>query len=156
MKARTTSLYQLSEVHRCHACMLSCFSHVLLFATLCTRARQAPLSMGFCPWDSPGKDTGVGCDALLQGIFLTQGLNLCLLHWQVGPLPLAPPGKLSHWCQFSQKEQSLSCRVSLKKKEEEESFVLRRQTPSKTTLSREGCATCTRRAIERRISCSDR
>ena len=34
--------------------------------------------------------------ALLQGIFLTQGSNLsllCLLHWQAGSLPLAPPGK---------------------------------------------------------------
>ena len=29
--------------------------------------------------DSPGKDTGVGCRALLQGIFLIQGLNLDLL-----------------------------------------------------------------------------
>ena len=26
-----------------------------------------------CPWDSPGKSTGVGCCALFQGIFLTQG-----------------------------------------------------------------------------------
>ena len=36
-----------------------------------------------CPWDFPGKNTGVGCRALLQGIFLTQGSNpglLCLLH----------------------------------------------------------------------------
>ena len=31
-----------------------------------------------CPWDSPGKNTGVGCHAL-QGIFATQGLNPCLL-----------------------------------------------------------------------------
>ena len=33
-----------------------------------------------CPWDSPGKNTGVGCHSLLQGIFLTQGLNprLCV------------------------------------------------------------------------------
>ena len=49
-----------------------------------------------CPWDSPGKNTGVACHALLQGIFLTQGSNpclLCLLHWQVGSLPLALPGK---------------------------------------------------------------
>ena len=30
----------------------------------------------FCPWDSPGKNAGVGCHALLQGIFLTRGLNL--------------------------------------------------------------------------------
>ena len=47
--------------------------------------------------DSPGKNTGVGCHALLQGIFLTQGLNprlLCLLRRQVGSLPLVPPGVL--------------------------------------------------------------
>ena len=31
-----------------------------------------------CPWDPPGKNTGVGCHALLQGIFLTRGSNLCL------------------------------------------------------------------------------
>ena len=36
-----------------------------------------------CPWDSPGRNTGMGCQALLQGIFPTQGLNLRLLHWQV-------------------------------------------------------------------------
>ena len=34
----------------------------------------------FCPWDSPGKNTGVSCHFLLQGIFLTQELNLGLLH----------------------------------------------------------------------------
>ena len=33
-----------------------------------------------CPWDSPGKNTGVGCCALLQGIFPAQGSNPCLLH----------------------------------------------------------------------------
>ena len=38
--------------------------------TLCDPAR--PL----CPWDSPGKNTGVGCHSLLQGIFPTQGSNL--------------------------------------------------------------------------------
>ena len=46
--------------------------------------------------DSPGKNTGVACHALLQVIFLTQRSNLsflCLLHWQAGSLPLAPPGK---------------------------------------------------------------
>jgi len=49
-----------------------------------------------CLWDSPGKNTGVGFHALLQGIFPTQGSNMYLLHlvhWQVGSLPLAPPGK---------------------------------------------------------------
>ena len=49
-----------------------------------------------CPWDSPGKNTGVGCQALLQGIFPSQGSNsclLCILHWQLVALLLASPGK---------------------------------------------------------------
>ena len=33
-----------------------------------------------CPWDSPGKNTEVGCHALLQGIFQTQG-SCCSLIW---------------------------------------------------------------------------
>ena len=33
-----------------------------------------------CPWDSSRKNTGVGCHSLLQGTFLTQGVNLGLLH----------------------------------------------------------------------------
>ena len=58
--------------------MLSC---TWLFLTPWTVAHQAPLFTGFF---------------FLQGIFPTQGLNphlLCLLHWQAGSLPLAPPGK---------------------------------------------------------------
>ena len=50
-----------------------------------------------CPWASPGRNTGVGCHALLQGIFLTQGLNfhpLSLLHWQLDSLPLSYLGSL--------------------------------------------------------------
>ena len=42
-----------------------------------------------CPWGPPGKNTRVGCHFLFQGIFLTQGLNLCLLHWQADSLPLS-------------------------------------------------------------------
>ena len=45
-----------------------------------------------CPRDSPGKSIGVGCHALLQGISQTEGLNPHLLHWQLGSLPLVPPG----------------------------------------------------------------
>ena len=48
-----------------------------------------------CPWDFPGKSTGVGCHFLHQGIFLTQGWNprlLCFLHWQADALPLSPQG----------------------------------------------------------------
>ena len=76
----------------CPSCAytLSCFSCVWLFATLWTVASRL-----LCPWNSLGKNIGVGCHALLQGIFPTQGLNphlLHLLHWQAGSLPLAPPG----------------------------------------------------------------
>ena len=49
-----------------------------------------------CPWDSPGKNTGVGCHFLLQGIFLTLVSNpclLCLLHLQSDSFPLVPSGK---------------------------------------------------------------
>ena len=46
--------------------------------------------------DSPGRNTGVGCHFLLQGIFPTWGSNLhllCLLHCQGRSLPLVPPGR---------------------------------------------------------------
>ena len=69
-------------------CVCSC---VQLFVTYGLQP-----TMLLCPWDSPGKNTGVACHALLQGIFLTQGPNLCLLcllHWQVGSLPLVSPAK---------------------------------------------------------------
>ena len=53
-----------------------------------------------CPWDPPGNTSGLGCHFLLQRIFPTQELNLCLLHWQVDSLPL------SH-----QKSPNLHCTV---------------------------------------------
>ena len=56
-------------------------SRVWLFATPWT-ARL------LCPWNFPGKNAGVGCHFLLQGNFLTQGLNLCLLLWQADCVPL--------------------------------------------------------------------
>ena len=53
----------------------SLLSHVQLFVTPWIIASQA-----LSPWDFPGKNTGMGCHFLLNGIFLTQGLNLGLLH----------------------------------------------------------------------------
>ena len=49
-----------------------------------------------CPWNFPGKNTGLGCHALLQRIFPTQELNPSLLrrlHWQADSLPAELPGK---------------------------------------------------------------
>ena len=83
------------------------FSCVRLFATLWTVAHQAPL----CPRDSPGKNTGVGCHALLQGIFPTQELKLslfCLLHWQMGSLPPEPSVKTPKHLVISNNEHFLS------------------------------------------------
>ena len=46
-----------------------------------------------CPWELWSKNIGAGCHFLFQGILLTQGSYLRLLHWQAGSLPLEPPGK---------------------------------------------------------------
>ena len=56
-------------------CCIQLFSHVQLFATQWTVTHQAPLSMEFS-----NKNTRVGCHALLQGIFPSQGSNWNLLH----------------------------------------------------------------------------
>ena len=48
-----------------------------------------------CAWDSLGKNTRLGCHALLQGTFPTQGSNphlLCFLFWQAGSLPRSQQG----------------------------------------------------------------
>ena len=59
-----------------HAVCNSCLRAKLLQScrTLCHQ-----LARLFCPWDSLGKSTAVGCYAVLQVIFLTQGSNLHLL-----------------------------------------------------------------------------
>ena len=66
-------------------------NHIQLSETPWTIAHQAPLSR-----DSPGRNPGLGGHVRLQGVFLAQGSNRHpprLLHWQVGSLPLVPPGK---------------------------------------------------------------
>ena len=81
-----------SHLHLVCCAVLSSFSRVWLFVTLWTGAHQAPLSMGFSRqecWSALPRPP--------SGDLLTQGLNLvgllCLLHWQAGSLPLAPPRK---------------------------------------------------------------
>ena len=71
--------------------------HVLSCSVVSDSATPWTTPDSSVPRISPGKNTGVGCHALLQRIFLIQGLNphvLHLLHWQAGSLPLAPPKKL--------------------------------------------------------------
>ena len=70
---------------------------VPLFVTPWAVARQASLCMGFT-----GKNTGVDCHFLLQGIFLTQGSNPCLVSPALagGFFTTAPPAKPLHPRQF--------------------------------------------------------
>ena len=102
----TFRLYQnltTSHCFHCHLVQVTTISHMdanvrawLLHSCLTLRSHGLQPARLLCPWASPGKNTGVGCHALLQGIFKTQELNaclLCLLRWQVGSSPLAPPGK---------------------------------------------------------------
>ena len=78
----------------CTQCYVMCLV-TQLGMTLCDSMDYSPPGSSV-HGDSPGKNTRVGCHALLQGIFPTPGSNPCLLsilHWQVGSLPLAPSGK---------------------------------------------------------------
>ena len=50
------------------------WSHSVVSNSLRPHVRQPTRLL--CPWDFPGKSAGVGCHCLLQGIFLTQGLNI--------------------------------------------------------------------------------
>ena len=87
LAAVTSDSLSLASADHLPTCMFSC-------PVLLRPYRLYPVRL-LCPWDSPGKNTGVGCHFLLQGIFLIQGWKLCLLrrlHWQVGSLPLEPPG----------------------------------------------------------------
>ena len=71
-----------------HEYMLGCFSHVWLFVTPWTVARQAPLSMEFS-----GQEYWSGLSCLPPGDLPDLGIKPCLLYWQAGSLPLVPPGK---------------------------------------------------------------
>ena len=66
------------------------FSHSVISDS--SRLRGLKPARLLCPWDFPGKNIAVGYHFLLQGIFLTQGLNTHLLHWQGESLPLCHQG----------------------------------------------------------------
>ena len=62
----------------CRVCMCVCVNHSVVSDSLGSHGQQPTRLL--CPWDSPGKNTGVGCCSLLQGIFPNQGLNQGLVH----------------------------------------------------------------------------
>ena len=83
-----------------------------------------------CPWNFPGKNTGVDCHALLQGIFPTQGSNSHLLHGQVDSLltePLKkPPTKTEG--RLHSEEEPPQCPWMLHEEKEKETQVFTKPT----------------------------
>ena len=72
--------------------LLSCFSRVRLCVTLQTAAHQAP-----CPWDSPGKNTGVGCHFLLQCMKVKSESEVVQSCPTLSdPMDCSPPGSSIH------------------------------------------------------------
>ena len=72
--------------------MLSHFSRVRLCATPWTAAHQAPR-----PWDSPGKNTGVGCHFLLQCMKVKSESEVALLCPTLSdPMDWSLPGSSVH------------------------------------------------------------
>ena len=72
--------------------LLSRFSRVQLYATPSTAAHQAPRS-----WDSPGKNTGVGCHFLLQFMKVkSQSEVTQLCQTRRDPMDCSPPGSSIH------------------------------------------------------------
>ena len=88
-----TNYVQCNTFNLCHPplCMLTC---VRLFGATWMVAHRTPLSMG-----CPRQEYWSGWQLPTSEIFLTQGLNLHLLHWQVDSLPLC------HWNSKTSKNQ---------------------------------------------------
>ena len=74
MKCIVKTKKYIWNVHVCSVMSNSSWPHGLWPARL------------LCPWNFSCKNTRLGCHSLLQGIFLTQGSNQCLLHWQTDSL----------------------------------------------------------------------
>ena len=73
-------------------CCCCCFCLVTKSCPTLLQRHGLQLAKLLCPWDSPGKNTGVGCHALLQGIFPTQGIEPMPPVWQAGSLQLSHQG----------------------------------------------------------------
>ena len=76
--------YNLNMYHMCAVCLVA-----QLCPALCDRMDCSPPG-SYVHGDSPGKNTGVACHALLQGIFPTQGSKPGLSHCTT-PVPLSVP-----------------------------------------------------------------
>ena len=83
------SIKKLWKAHAMEYCF--CYFVTKLYVIL-LRPQGLQLTRMLCPWDFPGKNTGVCCHFLLQGVFLTQREKSRFLHWQADYLPLTHEG----------------------------------------------------------------
>ena len=88
-----THAHTHSHTHTHLSCYSTLFVVVLVVKSCWTLQphRLQPARL-LCSWDFPGKNTGVVCHFLLQGIFLTQGSNPCLLLCQADSFALSHQG----------------------------------------------------------------
>ena len=86
--------------------LLVCMCAKLLQSCLTLRCYGLQHARLLCPRDSPGKNTGVGCHFLLQGIFLIQESNPCLQHCRqiLYRLSVLQSGAF-HWGAFPTREK---------------------------------------------------
>ena len=84
--ASIKKLWKVCAMEYC-ACYFVAKLYVILL-----RPQGLQLTRILCPWDFPGKNIGVCCHFLLQGIFLTQKLKSRFLHWQADYLPSTHQG----------------------------------------------------------------
>ena len=85
----------LQSIQKYSMCYMVGPYHVSVLSLLVMSDSLPPIGLQparlLCPWNFSGRNTGVGCHFLLQGIFTNQGSNPCLFHLlysQVGSLPL--------------------------------------------------------------------
>ena len=82
----TSSLHHIDKALNCRILDPEVLLLLFIHQSCLTLLQPARL---LCPWDFPGKNTGVGCHFLLQEVFPTQGSNPSLLHLYTDSLPLS-------------------------------------------------------------------
>ena len=75
-----SKILKIEELMVCSGGRWEVWSVNLSVASNSLRSHTLQPARLLCPWNFPGKNTGVGCHSLLQGIFLTQGSNPGLLN----------------------------------------------------------------------------
>ena len=111
MKVCENALYSCK-----HSCVCVCVCVCVCESLICVGLLATPWTVAcqlFCPWDFPGKNTGVGSHSLLQGIFLTQGSNLGLLHCRQILYHLSHQGSPKHSYAIPQKNVPAADRLQI-------------------------------------------